>query len=127
MGYVDYTGGQREDMQDDVYKVVINMVILANQQYYMKDVRGFHTTIDSIFLMIHSRLQDADAIEDELNHIKDALYGESDDDTPQSVRESELFDDCRAIWKKLLKQLDDEGILLRAKANLDQIVARRSS
>lgn len=121
--------GEKDDMQDDTYKIIGTLLADAIVSWQQKDIERYYSDVDSLYCLIWSRLDDATADEFELKLKKagSTIYS-SNPDVDEEVRLSNMtatFDDLRMIFKQLTKRLDQIGILFKFKVNADEIIANK--
>jgi hypothetical protein len=123
MAYVDYS--RKDDMQDDTYNIISELIIDAIGQYRVKNVSMLYSDIDSIFLLTHKRFkkESREMIERELERLDQALYGENVANDQFIM--SDILRDLRRLLKVITGELDDMGILFKMKADIDKLVMGR--
>ena len=118
-GWINY--GDREDMQDDTYKLISELLTMAMIAYNDKDANRLHSSVDSLFILTHSRMEqdEANKFNDSLKEASQAIYG-NDPDAPEDLqgqRITEVIDNLREILMKISRVLDDKGILFKMKVD----------
>lgn len=123
MAYVEHKG--KEDMQEDTYRILSELIIDSIMALRNKDVMTLHGDIDSIYLLVWSRMavDRQEHFEKQLKDLGNTLY--NGDERIDDLQRSLLFDELRQLLKELTGVLEEElGILLRIKADIDKLVAR---
>jgi hypothetical protein len=122
MAYVNYT--QKDDMQDQTYMVLTELIIDSIKAFREKDARTLHSDLDSIYLLVHNRMsrEESEGVEETLREVDAILYGELGDD-PEEILHSQCIIRLRELLKTLTRLLDEKGILLKMRADLDALVA----
>lgn len=122
MAHVNY--GEQEDLQNDTFKIISQILIDAILAYREHNLKVLHTDLDIIYLFTWNRLPEEEAKEFEktLSAMSNAIHGTENDRSDDGVYLSQVYDEARELLKKMTKVLDDQGILWKIKADLDRLV-----
>ena len=123
MAFINFDN--REDMQDDTYKIVAIRLDQALTAIIWKEADMAYSLIEALFLLVGSRLKEEEPeIEKELKVIGNMLFqqGKPLDDQGKSA----ALDMCKVTYAKITKSLDRAGILFRAEAKVDELYKRGS-
>lgn len=135
MSFVRYN--DREDMQDDSYKLAADLLRQITDSYYTNDIEAYFKGIDSLFILVHHRMLTdrrndgktlVDDIEKKLKAASEVIYARSrsDIDGLEEMTQdmTETMDDLREVLKQLVRMLDDIGILFKIRVDANSIVTR---
>ncbi len=120
MVYVDYN--EKDDMQDDIYKLVGLLLKDCVFAGLAKDAYGLLDSLDWAFRTLHSRMKEKSCkdIRSALDHAKVALYPE--DGVVEDIILSGVFDDLADVYSDMTAALNSVGILMKMKINLDELI-----
>lgn len=126
MVHVNYL--DKDDMQDDTYKLIGTLLADAIISWQTKDILRYHADIDSLYCIVWSRLAPdvQKDFENKLQRASQVVYAQ-EPDIDMQVREQELtrtFDELRTIFKEITKELDKVGILFKLKTKPDVMITR---
>lgn len=111
----------REDMQDSTFKIVAGLIAAAIEAKSGKDLKTYLNWVEDLYDLSYRRIEDKEAITQELERINNIIYKEG----PKNEKElSKALDDVRNIYRRILADLDNAGLLFRAQANLDELYKR---
>ena len=119
MAFINYS--EREDMQDDTYKIVAIRLDQALQAIIIKDIELSHSIIEGLYLLVGCRLKDKTIYAD-IQAITNSLYARGTD--KDARLRSKALDACKEVYAKITSGLNDSGILFRAEANLNELYKR---
>lgn len=119
MAFISYE--QREDFQDDTFKVVAALVVEAIKAQVEKDTERLFSSTDAIYTILHKRVKNTDGYNEKLERVRVSLYAR---DNADGLTKSKLYDSTRLLWKELAGALDDAGLLLRERIDKSEVVTR---
>jgi hypothetical protein len=125
MSYINYN--EPDDMQDDTFKVVMQLIIkcIDSQSSFMDtgtrgDVCKLYSTLLILYSTIWKRLGSNHlVIQKILKNCRDMLFSKEKKESPEKV-----FEILQEVYRIMAGILDDKGLLFKAKADLDSLVAR---
>lgn len=119
MAFISYE--QREDFQDDTFKLIAGLVVEAIKSQVAKDTELLFSCVDAIYTVLHKRVKKTKEFNKKLESLRNELYStEGVDDYTRSKQ----FDRTRELWKELAGALDDGGLLLRERIDKSELVTR---
>jgi hypothetical protein len=118
MAFISYE--QREDFQDDTFKMVAGLVARAIDAQGHKDLESLFTSVDAIYTILWKRIRH-EGFEEELEELRAQLYAPDEVDPYTKSRQ---LDRARKLWKVLAGSLDDGGLLLRERLDKSELVTR---
>lgn len=120
--YVSYR--DQDDMQDDTYKILSELIIDAIYALRGKDIRTLHSDIDSMYIMVWSRMsrEQQGEFERRLEDAAGEIYSPDVGNDP--LANSNTFDTLRLLLKDLTRVIDEMGILFRMRTDIDKLVTR---
>lgn len=119
MAFISYE--QREDFQDDTFKMVAGLVARAIDAQVHKDLESLFTSIDAIYTILWKRIKNTEAFDKKLEDLRTDLYTRDDVD---EYTKSRQLDQARRLWRELAGCLDDGGLLLRERLDKSELVTR---
>lgn len=124
-GFVNYN--EREDLQDDIFKLITQLFMEAGGCYVNNDARNMVKFLRLIFIFTHTRMKEdrKKYIKDTLDGIKLSLHSEVDTGEPAPLKMSRMVDELDRLMEVMSEELDRMGILLRSQADLDSLVTRK--
>ena len=118
MAFISYE--QREDFQDDTFKMVAGLVARAIDAQVHKDLESLFTSVDAIYTILWKRIKETEAFREKLEKLRVELYTTEADDYTKSRQ----LDEARELWRDLAGCLDDGGLLLRERLDKSELVTR---
>lgn len=112
---------QREDFQDDTFKMVAGLVARAIDAQVHKDLESLFTSIDAIYTILWKRIKQTEKFNAELDKLREEIYSQ---DAIDDYTKSRQLDKARMLWKELAGALDDGGLLLRERLDKSELVTR---
>lgn len=111
-----------DDMQQDTYRIVAALVYESMRSYRAKQPANLERDVSSLFLLVRMRLKKERRAEmkKKLDEVKNLLYGRASLTIPQ---QNDLFDKEEELLGEILEELDNAGILYRARSDLNALVA----
>jgi len=119
MAFVGFN--DKQDMQDDTFKIIAWNISEGVQYAKEKDVKGLHSVCEALTDVFSTRLKSIDAIDNALTKLKKVLYRIP---PPSKQQLTTSMDETRTVWRVICKELDEAGILLRAKQNVNELYKR---
>jgi len=119
MAFISYE--QREDFQDDTFKMVAGLVARAIDAQVHKDLESLFTSVDAIYTILWKRIKNNEEFSVRLEALRKQLYAV---DVVDEFGKSRQLDEARALWKELAGALDDGGLLLRERLDKSELVTR---
>ena len=119
MAFISYE--QREDFQDDTFKMVAGLVARAVEAQLNKNLTDLFDSVDAIDTLLHKRIKDYPSFEHDLEELRVLVYSDAERD---DYSRTQLFDRVRRLSKKLMGALDDGGLLLRERLDKSELVTR---
>lgn len=130
MAFINYS--DRQDMQDDTFKIVailISMAITAKQNSLTRkdpsDAKVFHSLVESLHDLAGGRLKDDEEIGKEIDRIGDIIYSANKQLEPRVL--SKCIDDTRQVFKRITRGLDRAGLLFRIEEKATEMFQRGSN
>lgn len=120
MAFISYE--QKEDMQDDTFKMIASLIYDAIRSYRDKDVESLFSDIDTIYTTLHvyTESQVPDGFNDRVDELRKKLYSDSVDHSPEAM--SRHFEEARKLWRDLAGALTKGGLMLRARVDKSELV-----
>jgi len=112
---------QREDFQDDTFKMVAGLVARAIDAQVHKDLESLFTSVDAIYTVLWKCIKHTDEFREKLEKLRVELYAV---DAVDEYTKSRQLDRARELWRELAGCLDDGGLLLRERLDKSELVTR---
>lgn len=119
MAFISYE--QREDFQDDTFKMVAGLVARAIDAQVHKDLESLFTSVDAIYTILWKRIKRTEEFGKKLEALRKEIYSLDEVD---DFSKSRQLDRTRELWRELAGCLDDGGLLLRERLDKSELVTR---
>lgn len=123
-GFVNYA--EREDMQEDTYKIIAGLVFEGAYYRKSKDLIGLFTITDTLYDFVADDIKknedsDVESFGDRLSALEARIW-RSGAHKMSDQEKSRLYLEARALWRECLSALRKAGLLFKMKADLDNIL-----
>lgn len=114
---------EKEDMSNETYSIIAAIICSAIESFDGRDVPELVKKLDEIYSTLINRFtpEQRKRYEKIINDLEDEVYGLhklSDEEM------SKVFIKTREFYREMMGILDEKGILLRARVDLDKISTR---
>jgi len=120
MAFVN-TFTQKEDMQDDTFKILSQFVINAINAALEFDVPRLYSNLNIFRRTVAHKLKEDTHLKERLQTVKDLIYNR--DLTADHETMSIAYDHLMDIYEDICRDLTKKGILFRIETDFDSIVA----
>jgi len=124
-GFVNYA--EKEDMQEDTYKIIAALVIEGVYYRRSKDVVGLLTITDTLYDFVAEEISKAEDKESNesfvsrLEALESKVFSNGYAQLGAQSR-SRVYVEARVLWRECLAALRKAGLLFKMKADLDNIL-----
>lgn len=105
-------------MQNESFLIMTGWLINTIDARRQKDLYESYDWLDSLWTLIHSRINDDD-IQEKMDYLRDRIYTRGE---INEIEANKLLDDVRAVQMKLTSALEAKGLLFRMRGKPGELV-----